>query len=257
MEEMNMAANAEPVVETSAEGIATPDTSAETNLTEATEQPAAQEPQAEQPQQTDTQRVAERIKQVREQADREKQAALDEFSQAAYGMPYADYLEAKRNAEYQDKYGVTADALQPMVDELVSNHPAVREAEQFRLQQAQDWAVKQFQEQLPELGVKTFDDLLTLPDYDQIRAMMGANVHPVKAYRALHFDELVESRTKQAQQDQLKKINANGAASPGSLAHAPDSEPFFTEEQVRRMTAKEYLDNRDAVLKSRQKWKKG
>lgn len=258
MEIEMMAANA-GAEQAAPEGIATPEPIETAPVqTETIEQPTAVEPQAT-PETTETQRVAQRIKEVRETAERERQEALDAFAREAYGSQgittHAEYLEAKKRAEYQQKYDVDPEAVRPLLNEMLRETPEFQELQALRMKTQIAEDVRRLQKEFSELGIESEADLpAKIPNWEQVIEDTRNTGSVTESHWRINRDRIMADRQERAVQAALAKVTANGIASPGSLGAGADTPAFFTREQVANMTTQQVMDNYDSIKKSQKKW---
>jgi hypothetical protein len=241
----------EPTTEPATEPTTEPTTEP---VTEPTQEPTKE------PDITATQAFAKRLKEATTKAKDELIAEMygethGIYTYADYQKALAEQREAQEKQQYQEQYGIDPDAIKPIVEKMLKSDPRYQRLEQMEKEANINAAVSKFNEEFPELGIKTFDDIAKLPKVDKIYEYVsnyGLSLND--AYKLANYGDVVSKTAQTAQQEAIKKIAANGASSPGSLANG-GNEVFFTPEQVRAMTPAQVKANFDAIEKSMKHWK--
>jgi hypothetical protein len=208
--------------------------------------------------------------QVRREAEQSARTkALDEFiAKEGYtynGQPITTYEEYQRikaevdaadeKAKFQEANGFDPDVIKPVVEQMLKSDPRYQRLEQMEREANITAAVSNFDKEFPELGVKTFDDIAKLPNIDKVYEYVnGKGLSLNDAYKLANYGDVIGKTAAQAQQEAIKKIAANGASSPGSLAAGGEGETFFTKEQVDKMSKADVVKNYDQIIKSTKKW---
>jgi hypothetical protein len=258
MSEEIMAAN---TVETT-EGIATPNESVEIS---------AENPQIETTQElakpdiTATQAFAKRLKEATTKA---KDELIAEMYGETHGIyTYADYRKAlaeqkaaAERAKLQEEIGIDPDALKPVFQQWKESDPDFQELKAIRAEKNITKALTDLNSELKDAGIdlqlKDLSDaeLSKLPNIDGILGYVQKGHSLADAFFLANKKDIISRQAQAAQQEAIKKITANGASSPGSLANG-GNEVFFTPEQVRAMTPAQVKANFDAIEKSMKHWK--
>lgn len=248
MSEEIMAAN---TVETT-EGIATPNESVEISA-ENPQIESTQEPTKE-PDITATQAFARRLKEATTKAKDELIAEMYGESHGIY--TYADYQkalaeqrEAQEKQHYQEQYGIDPDAIKPIVEKMLKSDPRYQRLEQMEKEANITAAITNFDKEFPELGVKTFDDIAKLPNIDKIYDYVNRGLTLNEAYKLANYGDVVSKTAQTAQQEAIKKIAANGASSPGSLAAGGEGDT----KSIFKMSKTDFQKLQEEVLRGERK----
>jgi hypothetical protein len=193
--------------------------------------------------------------------------AKDEMIAEMYGeshgiYTYADYQKAladqkaqEQRQQFQDENGFDPDVIKPVVEQMLKSDPRYQRLEQMEREANVSTAVSKFSEEFPELGIKSFDDIAKLPNIDKMYEYVNSKGLSLNdAYKLANYGDVVTKTAQTAQQEAIKKIAANGASSPGSLAGGGET-VFFTPDQVRAMSQSEVKKNFTAIEESMKHWK--
>lgn len=179
---------------------------------------------------------------------------------AQYQEALRQQQEAEQRQQYIDQYGIDPNAIQDIVKSELENHPVVQSArEQARTLQLNNAALE-LSKVAKELGInadiKSWADVESLPKYELIKnGIVNNNLDIVTAAKMAYFDDVVSSRAQKAQNETIAKLQANGQASPGSLADTGQTTQLYTREQVDAMSVDEINKNYNLVMKSMKTWK--
>jgi colicin import membrane protein len=172
-----------------------------------------------------------------------------------YGMSVDEYLEAVRQAEEQERINELVN--QGIPDDVAKE---IMESRKFR----KEWEAErkaQEEQKRKEADYKAF--LETFPDVDpkdippKVWEEVGKGKSLVDAYTR-HENQKLKEQLKQFQQAQetAQKNQENSESSTGSVTgNDTGKTPFFTREQVAKMTTEEVMKNYDAIMTSRKHWK--
>ncbi len=213
---------------------------------------------------TQTKAFASRLKEATEKARNE---ALDEFvANEGYtynGQPVTTYAELQRikaeikaeeeRATFQEQNGFNPEAVKPLFEQWLKENPRYQQLEQAEKEANARANLAKFNEEFPELGIKTVDDLNKLPNIDAITNYMQLGLSLNDAYFQANRNEILGKKAQSVQQETINKITANGQSSPGSLAGGGEPS-FFTKEQVDAMSQAEVNKNYDLIIKSMKNW---
>lgn len=127
--------------------------------------------------------------------------------------------EQTRNAEFAAK-GIDANVMQQFVNKLVSEHPAVKAAEQMRAQAEEtaraaqmERSRKAFDDALAEIGkidpsIKSAEDLANMPNhavFDELVRQRGYGL--VDAFKIANFDALQSRKAQEIKQATMNSVN--------------------------------------------------
>lgn len=211
------------------------DEAAQTQTESEEQEPTQEEPSAAPEQsptehvQTAEQRAGYAAARRRAEAELQKQKqAADAFYQRmdamakARGFASIDELEAAVNAEaetkrveeYKQKYGIDPNAVKPLVDDAVNNHPAVQAARQAEAQAKLAAGRKALDDAVLEIGklddrIKSFEDLPKMDNYEMFDDMVrNRGYRMVDAYKLANMDRLQAKRAAAASQETRNSINS-------------------------------------------------
>jgi hypothetical protein len=237
MSEEFTAANTGAVNVAASEGPATPETQFTTESQVTTATAPTMPPVVEDV--TQTQAFAHRLK---EESSKASTKALDDFiSTQGYeynGKPiktYAEYQaaqteveEANRKAQFQQQNGFDPDAVKPLFEQWKQNDPDFQELSQIRQEKTLSSAISQLNTELQDAGIDlqikdtSPAELAKLPNVDKITEYVSKGHSLADAFFLANKKDIISKQTTSVQQETIKRIAANGASSPGSLAAGSD-----------------------------------
>lgn len=172
---------------------------------------------------------------------------LDDTINFAYEGKYKNYdaFEAERKAyEMRQLYeNDPVAATRQTVDEAVNNHPAVKAANAFNAMRAMEASAGELAKLAPELGIK---DAATLAAYldenPEVAEMYERGVSAERAIFAVKGPEIMAQREAKAraaaQQETIKNLQQNAAATPGAVGTGADTPLVITEEELKHLDQK-------------------
>jgi hypothetical protein len=188
--------------------------------------------------------------------------AKDEMIAEMYGeshgiYTYADYQKAladqkaqEQRQQFQDENGFDPDVIKPVVEQMLKSDPRYQRLEQMEREANVSTAVSKFSEEFPELGIKSFDDIAKLPNIDKMYEYVNSKGLSLNdAYKLANYGDVIGKTATQAQQEAIKKIAANGASSPGSLAAGGEGE----EKSIFKMSQTDFHKLQEEVLRGERK----
>jgi hypothetical protein len=188
--------------------------------------------------------------------------AKDEIIAEMYGeshriYTYADYQKAladqkaqEQRQQFQDENGFDPDVIKPVVEQMLKSDPRYQRLEQMEREANVSTAVSKFSEEFPELGIKSFDDIAKLPNIDKMYEYVNSKGLSLNdAYKLANYGDVIGKTATQAQQEAIKKIAANGASSPGSLAAGGEGE----EKSIFKMSQTDFHKLQEEVLRGERK----
>lgn len=122
--------------------------------------------------------------------------------------------EARRVEDYKQKYGIDPNAVKPLVEDAVNNHPAVQAAKQAEAQAKIAAGRKALNDAVTEIGklddrIKSFEDLPKMDNYELFDDMVrNRGYRMVDAYKLANMDRLQEKRAAAASQEVRNSINS-------------------------------------------------
>lgn len=161
-----------------------------------------------------------------------------------YNMTPDQYLQAleqqRQEQERQEliKQGINPDKL----NEVVNNHPAIRQAQQYMTQQQQiediNSEAKEFSDVFP--GIKSND----IPkEVWALREQRGLSL--LDAYLRVNHQNAIQQAKTQGEQEAIQKLNKNANSSPGSLG----SESANYNTSVSKMSTADFNNLVNSVLR--------
>lgn len=257
MDEMqNVAANevdiATPQAETAVE------TSTETTEVQQTTETAK-------PDVTETQAFSARLKEQTNKAVDQEYSRLygSEYgihSKADYDQRISDQKEAEERERIQEQTGIDPDNLKPIFEQWKKSDPDFQELSRTRADNNVKVALNDLNSELKDAGIDlqlndlSDTEITKLPNIDKITEYVKQGQTLANAFFLANKKDIIAKQTAKAEQETIKKITANGASSPGSLASGVQAETFFTKEQVEKMTKDDVMKNYATIIKSTPKW---
>lgn len=189
--------------------------------------------------------------------ERAKQEARDAYiAEQGYewnGKPItteSEYREALREQELLQQYQ-SYDVPEEVIQELVENKKFREkyETEQQRVERekAQERDFQNFLESYPDIK----PDEIPVSVWQEVEN--GKSL--IDAYMKYENKILKEKLNMTSKQEQIEQRNQeNASASIGAVKSNGESAPFFTKEQVSKMTTKEVNENWKAINESMKKW---
>jgi len=209
-----------------------------------------QQPQGEQPESGQTQPEPERVEkafakrlaQERQKIEERYQAPMSFVEKQAqkHGLTPEQYImEVERSEKEAERQALLEQGIDPeYLDQVVSNNPVVRQAQQL-IQQQQ--VQQQFQAEAQEL-FGMFPELTpdkVPPEVFNLKAERGLSL--LDAYLRLEYPKIKDSARREGEQ---AAIGSMQGPSPGSLSSPPDA----TKRSVFEMSADEFRKLTDDVL---------
>lgn len=144
---------------------------------------------------------------------RHYQMEMDAFAKMR-GFDTWDEMKAESSNEVLANAGITPEALAPLLTKAISEHPAVRTALEVTEQATVDKALKEFVDEFPEAGVRTIEDFVNIPHYDQFYDFVGRGLSFKEAYLLSNQDAVMQKKTNAAKQAVLNKANSKEHMQP-------------------------------------------
>jgi hypothetical protein len=223
--------------------------------TEPTTEPVTEPVTEPTPDVTNTQAFSKRLNEM-------TQKAIDAEYSRLYGAEYGIHSKAEYDAaieqqqaeaarqQFQDENGFDPDVIKPVVEQMLKSDPRYQRLEQMEKEANITAAVSNFNEEFPDLGVKTFDDIAKLPNIDKMYEYVNSKGLSLNdAYKLANYGDVIGKTATQAQQEAIKKIAANGASSPGSLAAGGEGEG----KSIFKMSQTDFRKLQEEVLRGERK----
>lgn len=181
---------------------------------------------------------AEFAKIRRDAETRAKDAVIAEQYGESHGIKtYADYQKAiadqkaaTEKAKFQEDNGFDPDAVKPLFEQWKQNDPDFQELRQIRQEKSVTTALSQLNAELKDAGIDlqlndlSDAELAKVPNVDKITALVKEGQSLANAFFLANKKDIIARQSAAAQQEAIKKIAANGASSPGSLAAGGEGE---------------------------------
>ena len=201
---------------------------------------------------------------ARRQAETEKKALEERYNTFAkkYGFNTYDEMErAQQEAEaqaqrqkYIEQTGVDPEALKPIIDNVLANHPALKAAQTEQANARINNAISELHKDFPELKdtVKTSEDVDKLPNAKKIAEYLKKGNSLSDSYKLANWSDIQSGKAAAAKQAALNSINSKNHIQPtGAAAEVNDINvppevenyyhrffPKWTEEQIKKHYAK-------------------
>lgn len=250
MEDQYMAANTEEI----SEGIATPEVTVESEQTQATTEHTEDV--------TTTKAFSERLNAMTQKAVSQERERQDNFARK-YGYSSFEEMErvqAEAEAEeereqFRQQNGFDPDSVKPLFEQWKESDPDFAELKAIKADKAATTALNDLNAQLKDVGMDlqiadTSDaELNKLPNIDQITQLVTKGHSLADAFFLANKKDIIASQTAKAQQETIKKINANGESSPGSLAGGGEAHS----NSVHSMSKADFVRLQEEVLRGERK----
>jgi hypothetical protein len=223
--------------------------------TEPTTEPVTEPATEPTPDVTNTQAFSKRLNEMTQKAidaeyDRLYGAEYGIHSKAEYDAAIAQQQAEAARQQFQDENGFDPDVIKPVVEQMLKSDPRYQRLEQMEKEANITAAVSKFNEEFPDLGVKTFDDIAKLPNIDKVYGYVNNYKLSLNdAYKLANYGDVIGKTAQTAQQEAIKKIAANGASSPGSLAAGGEGE----EKSIFKMSQTDFRKLQEEVLRGERK----
>jgi hypothetical protein len=223
--------------------------------TEPTTEPVTEPVTEPTPDVTNTQAFSKRLNEMTQKAidaeyDRLYGAEYGIHSKAEYDAAIAQQQAEAARQQFQDENGFDPDVIKPVVEQMLKSDPRYQRLEQMEKEANITAAVSKFNEEFPELGIKSFDDIAKLPNIDKMYEYVNSKGLSLNdAYKLANYGDVIGKTATQAQQEAIKKIAANGASSPGSLAAGGEGE----EKSIFKMSQTDFHKLQEEVLRGERK----
>lgn len=173
-----------------------------------------------------------------------------DYDKAVREQKEASMLEQMRNEEVDPKEIYKA---------LRENDPEYQELSKMKAEIYTQNQLKELNAELKELDldvqINTLDDIAMLDNADKIIKHIESGKTLSEAYFLANKGELIKKEAEKVRQDTIKKIQANGDATTGSLSNNGQTTTLYTREQVDAMSQSDVNKNYDLVIKSMKTWK--
>lgn len=195
------------------------------------------------------------------------QEAEDKVYRDLYGAEYginskADYERAMAEQREQELLeSLKEEDVDPksIFDELKKNDPDYLELQRIKQENYTNNQIAELNNDLKDLEIdikiNSLDDLVKLNNIDNIMDQIKKGKTLSEAYFLANKKEIISKKAQSVQNETIKKLQANGDATPGSLANNGDSTVLFSREQVDAMSQAEVNKNYELIMKSMKTWK--
>lgn len=207
---------------------------------------------------------------VRREAEaRARDAVIAELYGESHGIKtYADYqraiaeqqAEAERVRIYSET-GIDPDALKPVFEQWKQSDPDIQELKAIRAEKNITQAITDLNNELKDAGVDlqikdlSNEELAKIPNIDKVTELVQKGHTLADAFFLANKKDIISRQATKAQQDTIKKIAANGEASPGSLS-ATGEDDFISADMFEKNKSDRrwVIKNLSKITKSRAKW---
>lgn len=214
---------------------------------------------------TQTQVFSQRLK---ESTTKAKDEIIAELYGESHGIKtYSDYQKAVNEAKeaedkekFQNENGFNPDSVKPLFEQWKQSDPDFQELSKIRQEKNINQSLTDLNNELKDNGVdiqlKDLSDseIAKIPNVDKVTEYVSKGHSLADAFFLANKKDIISRQTAAVQQETIKKIAANGASSPGSLAGGSTEETFFTKEQVEKMSKEDVKKNLKIIQKSTPKW---
>ena len=205
-----------------------------------------------------------KFKEVRTKAAQEAQ---DKLIAEMYGESHGLYTKADYDKAVREQKEAAmleqmkSDEVDPkeIYKALRENDPEYQELSKMKAEIYTQNQLKELNAELKELDldvqINTLDDIASLDNADKIIKHIESGKTLSEAYFLANKGELIKKEAEKVRQDTIKKIQANGDATTGSLSNNGQITTLYTREQVDAMSQADVNKNYDLVIKSMKTWK--
>jgi len=210
------------------------------------------------------------MKNIRLRAEREAQEAAQVKIDSFYASrnlinPYtnkpirteADYKEYEKayKAEEQKEKLSKGELSPELINDMISQNPVIQKATELNEKMQQEEAERELNEDVKTIGkmdpsIKSIDDLLKVPEWDQIENLLQQGYRVNHAYQIACFDRIKNNTVNAAESAAAESMRRNSNASPGPLG---DNNGVKLPKKVSDMSKEEYAQFREGVLEGKYK----
>lgn len=210
------------------------------------------------------------MKKIRLRAEREAQEAAQAKIDSFYASqslvnPYtnrpirteADYDEYQKayKAEEQKEKLAKGEISPELIDEIINQNPVIQKATELNEKMQKEEAERELTEDVKIIGrmdpsIKGIDDLLKVPEWDQIEEMLEQGYRVHHAYQIACFDRIKDNTAKAAESAAAESMRRNSNASPGPLG---DHNGTKLPKKVSDMSKEEFAQLREGILEGKYK----
>lgn len=154
--------------------------------------------------------------QARRRAEAESRAEIERMRQRqeslarSRGFGSFDEMVEFSSRELLGQKGLSPDVLNPVIDSLLENHPAIQSVRAMERQQTVDRAMREFQAEHPDAGVRSVADFVKMPTYTLFYDYVSRGLSFSEAYELANRGELKTRRAAAAKQSALNSVNGKG-----------------------------------------------
>lgn len=248
-----------------AEGDPEPTPSPEPSSEPAPEPTPSPEPTSEpsptpEPDVTNTQAFSKRLKEATQKAidaeyDRLYGAEYGIHSKAEYDAAIAKQQAEAQRAKFQEENGFDPEAIKPVVEQMLKSDPRYQRMEQIEKQEAVKTALTDLNNELKDAGVDlqlndlSDTELAKVPNIEKVTEYVKRGHSLADAFFLANKKDIIARQAATAQQETIKKITANGASSPGSLAAGGEGE----QKSIFNMPKSDFAKLQEEVLRGERK----
>lgn len=115
----------------------------------------------------------------------------------------AEEREAQRQ-QYIQQHGIDPDAIKPLIDQAVNQHPAVQQAQEQKLQSFIASEVQELSKRFPDAGIQSLEDLAGRPD---VLDLWRKGIPLADAFAVKNIDRITAQRSAAAKQAAINSVN--------------------------------------------------
>lgn len=173
---------------------------------------ARQAPQAESMSMEDRSAAA----QARRRAEAESRAEIARMQQRqealarSRGFGSFEEMVEFSNRELLNQKGLSPDVLSPVIESLLESHPAIQSVRAMERQQTVDRAMREFQADHPDAGIRSVADFVKMPTYTLFYDYVSRGLSFSEAYELANRGDLKTQRAAAARQSVLNAVNGKG-----------------------------------------------
>lgn len=204
------------------------------------ETPEVVELEPEKPKQDhETNKAFQELRKAKEAADRQV-SEVDQWAKDTYGhlgiSTFKEYQQAlvdqKKREEYEQK-GIDYDEVRKIAKEEADTHPDVVRARQQVQEAAVQAELKELTTAHPDIKVASIEDIMTLPNHEEIIKKIKRGYTLKDAYELVNRDVIDQKRTAAAEQAARNKLQSKAHLKPSSAGEA--GELFVVPDDVMKM----------------------
>jgi hypothetical protein len=174
---------------------------------------------------------------------------------AEYQKAIADNKAAEQREQFREENGIDPESLKPVFEQWKEADPDFQELKAIRAAKNSMKALSDLNAELKDAGVDleikdlSTEELTKIPNIDKILEHVQIGHNLADAFFLANKKDIINRQVQTAQQETIKKISANGASSPGSLAAGGETQPT----SIYGLSKDDFAKMRDEVLRGDRK----